>query len=89
MLIVVLCHLLGAIEMNEAKQNTQLLTAKAMAKMLSTSVRSIWRYRSAGRLPETVKIGGAIRWKQQDIEQWISMGCPDRRTFEAMRGGRK
>lgn len=73
--------------MNTTKQNTQLLTAKTLAKILSTSVRSIWRYRSSGRLPKTVKIAGAIRWRQQDIDQWISMGCPDRQTFEAMGGG--
>ena len=69
--------------MNETRQNTQLLTAKALAKILSTSVRSIWRYRSSGRLPKTVKIAGAIRWKQQDIEQWIALGCPDYKEFEA------
>lgn len=67
------------------KQSTQLLTAKALAKILSTSVRSIWRYRSSGRLPETVKIAGAIRWRQQDIEQWITLGCPSKSEFEARR----
>lgn len=66
-------------------QTCQLLSAKELAKMLSTSVRSVWRYRSSGRLPETVKIAGAIRWRQQDIEQWISMGCPDRKEFETFR----
>lgn len=67
------------------KQSAQLLTAKALAKILSTSVRSIWRYRSSGRLPETVKIAGAIRWRQQDIEQWIALGCPSKSEFEARR----
>lgn len=71
--------------MKEIMQNTQLLTAKALAKTLSTSVRSIWRYKSSGQLPENVKIAGVIRWRQQDIDQWISMGCPDRKTFEAKR----
>ena len=69
--------------MNETKHNTQLLTAKSLAAMLSTSVRSVWRYRSAGRLPETVNIAGAIRWRRTDIEQWIAIGCPDRQTFES------
>lgn len=67
----------------QTEQSCQLLSAKALAKILSSSVRSIWRYRSSGRLPETLKIAGAIRWRQQDIELWISMGCPDRKTFEA------
>jgi len=64
-------------------QNTQLLTAKSLAAMLSTSVRSVWRYRSAGRLPETVNIAGSIRWRRQDIEQWIEMNCPDQQEFKA------
>jgi len=75
--------------MNESMENTQLVAAKALAKILSTSVRSIWRYRSSGRLPETVKIAGAIRWRQQDIDKWITMGCPDRKTFEARKGTEK
>jgi len=65
-------------------QHTQLLTAKALATMLSTSVRSIWRYRSSGRLPKTVQIAGAIRWKQSDIDRWIAMGCPPQKDFEAL-----
>jgi len=68
-----------------AQKELQLLSAKALAKILSTSVRSIWRYRSSGRLPETVKIAGAIRWRQQDIEEWISMGCPNQKEFLARR----
>lgn len=66
-------------------QSCQLISARELAKLLSTSVRSIWRYRSSGRLPETVKIAGAIRWRRSDIEQWVSMGCLDRRTFESLR----
>lgn len=75
--------------MNEIMQSSQLLTAKTLAKTLSTSIRSIWRYRSSGRLPEIVKIAGAIRWRKQDIDQWISMGCPNRKTFEAKREAEK
>lgn len=68
-------------------QTCQLLSAKELAKRLSISVRSVWRYRSSGRLPKPVQIAGAIRWRLSDIEQWIQWGCPDRKTFEAMRGG--
>jgi len=67
--------------MNEIKINEQLLTAKSLAGIMSTSVRSIWRYRSSGHLPETVKIAGAIRWRRSDIEQWIMMGCPSQKEF--------
>jgi len=73
--------------MSETKQTAQLLTAKTLAGILSTSVRTVWRYRSSGRLPATVCIAGAIRWRRTDIEQWIAMGCPGRKEFEAMQGG--
>lgn len=39
-------------ETEKKEQNiTTLITAKAVAKMLSTSVRTVWRYSSSGRLP--------------------------------------
>ena len=66
-------------------QTCQLLTAKALAKQLSISTRTLWRYRSAGRLPRPVQIGGvgAIRWLQRDIDKWIGMSCPTQKDFEA------
>lgn len=72
--------------MNETRQSTELLTVRTLAGILSTSVRSVWRYRSSGRLPAAVNIAGAIRWRRTDIEQWISMGCPCRKEFEARKG---
>jgi len=64
----------------------RLLTAEAVGKMLSLSKRQIFRMRSAGLICSPVKVGaGAIRWRQSDIEQWIAMGCPDHKTFEATR----
>lgn len=49
-------------------------------------IRSIWRLRASGKLPEPVQIGGAIRWRQQDIERWEVMGCPNQKEFEASKG---
>jgi len=66
----------------ETKKENQLLTAKDLAKILSTSVRSIWRYQSSGRLPKTIKIAGAIRWKKSDIDLWIAMNCPSMKEFQ-------
>lgn len=69
----------------QTNQNCQLLSAKALAKMLSLSVRTVWRLRSAGKLPETVKVGGSIRFERGTIDKWIRMGCPDRHEFEQFR----
>jgi len=68
------------------EQNIKLLSAKQLGNVLSLSARTIWRLRSSGKLPEPVKVGqGAIRWRQSDIEKWITMGCPDRKKFLARR----
>jgi len=68
--------------------NCQLLSAKSLSGLLQTSVRSIWRYRSAGRLPEPMKIAGAIRWKLSDIERFLQFNC-DMQRFNAEKGGAK
>ena len=73
--------------MNETKQNTQLLTAKELGALLSLSKRQIFRLNSCGKIPAPIRIGGSVRWANSTIESWIDMGCPDRQTFETMKGG--
>ena len=51
--------------------------------LLSRSRASLFRDDAAGRLPRALKIGGAKRWRYEDIAEWVRQGCPDRRTFEA------
>jgi predicted DNA-binding transcriptional regulator AlpA len=69
-------------------ENSQLVSAKQLAKMLSTSVRSVWRYRASGHLPKTVKISGAIRWKMSDIELFTEKCNCDMDKFRAMQQAR-
>lgn len=64
----------------------KLLTAQAVGAKLSLSKRAVFRMRSAGLICAPLKCGqGAIRWRLSDIEKWISWGCPNRQTFEAMK----
>ncbi len=72
----------------ESNQNPQLLSAKALAKMLSTSVRSVWRYRSSQALPKPVSVGSSIRWKLSDISLFLDCNC-DMQVFEARKGAKK
>jgi len=72
--------------MSDSKVTAKLLTANAVGEMLSLSKRQIFRLKSSGRIPAPVKIGGSVRWKHTDIERWISLGCPDGKTFVVMRG---
>lgn len=69
------------IESNE----TQLINVRTVAKMLATSVRSVWRYRSAGRLPKSVNVGSSIRWRMSDIQLWIKLDLPTQQEFEAIK----
>ena len=75
--------------MAEKNSTERLLTAKAVGEKLSLSKRQIFRMKSAGLICAPVKVGqGAIRWRQSDIDRWIELGCPDRKSFEAMQQAR-
>lgn len=65
------------------EQSNQLITVKQLAKMLATSVRSVWRYRSSGRLPKPVIVGSSVRWRMSDIQLWIEWDLPTQTEFEA------
>ena len=53
-----------------------LISADELARRLAISKRSLWRLRSAGELPQPIRLGGAIRWRLEDITKWIADGCP-------------
>jgi excisionase family DNA binding protein len=54
----------------------ELLSAETVAALLQVSVRTVWRLRASGRLPRPVQVGGSIRWRADDVRQWIGEGCP-------------
>lgn len=47
-----------------------------LAELLSVSERSVWRMRSRGQLPASIRLGGSIRWRRAEILAWIGAGCP-------------
>lgn len=54
----------------------ELMTATELATLLHISKRTLWRMRSAGKLPPPVRLGSAVRWGVDAIRKWISNGCP-------------
>lgn len=72
--------------MVETKQNAQMLTAKTLGQMLSLSKRQVFRLNACGKIPAPIRIGGAVRWAEATIAEWLAAGAPDRRTWEAMKG---
>lgn len=53
-----------------------LITAGELARMLHISTRTLWRMKSAGQLPPPLRLGGAVRWRVEEIRKWIADGCP-------------
>lgn len=54
----------------------QLLRDSEVAKRLGVSRRQVWKLLAAGQLPEPVRVGGSVRWRDADIVGWIQAGCP-------------
>ena len=67
------------------QNKTTLITARALAELLSTSVRTVWRLRSAGKLPRPLTIGGGVRWIESEISAWIRAGAPDRKMWNSIK----
>lgn len=74
--------------MSDGVQTEQLLTAAEVGKILGLSKRQIFRLNSSGKIPASIRIGGAVRWRADEISAWLAAGAPDRKTWESIRGAR-
>lgn len=54
----------------------ELLRRRDLALVLALSERTILRYRTAGLLPEPLRLGGVLRWSRRTLQRWIDAGCP-------------
>ncbi len=70
------------------EQNCVLVSCRTLAKMMNLSPRTVWRLRSAGKLPKAVSIGSSIRWRISDINLFIGCDC-DMQRFESMKESEK
>ena len=60
-----------------------LLDVQIVASVCYCSPRHIYRLADSDRMPRPLKIGSLVRWRKEDIRQWIEDGCPSTR-----KGGR-
>lgn len=60
----------------QATAEPLLITVHDVATILGISVRSVWRLRDSGQIISSVRVGGAVRWRRDEILQWIKDGCP-------------
>ena len=59
-----------------------MLTVYDVARMLSCSVRTVYRLTDAGRMPRPVKLGALVRWPRRAVESWINEDCPRTEEME-------
>ncbi|HMO85636.1 MAG TPA: AlpA family phage regulatory protein [Lacipirellulaceae bacterium] len=53
-----------------------LLDVEEVSQLVGISVRQVQRLKSLGQFPKEVRLGGSVRWRRSDIEQWVADGCP-------------
>ena len=64
-----------------------LISVRDLAKILKVSPRSVWRLLSAGQIVPPVRIGGSVRWRYQEVAEWIESGCPSVSSHSTRQGG--
>lgn len=74
--------------MNSATTRAQLLSDKSVAQLLECSRRKVWSMHATGSIPEPLRLGRSVRWRESDISLWLSLGCPSRERFEAERSAK-
>lgn len=52
------------------------INATQLAKLLGISKRSLYRLKSSGKLPRHLEFGGSVRWRLDDIREWIEAQNP-------------
>jgi predicted DNA-binding transcriptional regulator AlpA len=54
-----------------------------LSKMINRSIKTLERYKAAGRLPPPLRLGASCTWLVSDIELWLSWDCPNEKEFVA------
>ena len=67
-----------------SEETTLLLRAADAAKICGVSVVTWWRWDSAGRIPQGLKVGGARLWRRAELTDWIQAGSPKREQWQAI-----
>jgi|LakMenEpi03Aug12_release.lakeMendotaPanAssembly.Ray.scaffolds.fasta_scaffold3863373_1 predicted DNA-binding transcriptional regulator AlpA len=70
-----------------------LLRADEAAALIGVSKRTWWRLVADRIAPQPLRIGGAVRWRRDDIANWILAGClptvARRSAFNDVNGGHR
>jgi excisionase family DNA binding protein len=61
---------------SESRDAIQMIPVTEVAKILGVSTRSVWRLVSSQKIIPPLKVGGAARWRYDELRRWIDAGCP-------------
>ncbi len=53
-----------------------LIDAEAAAAIVGVARRTWYRYVENGDVPQPVRFGGSVKWRREEIDEWIRAGCP-------------
>ena len=72
-------------ESNESHLEPILMPAAEAAKLLSISERHFYKLHSSGRVPRPIRLGRAVRWRADELRDWLAAGAPSRSQWQSMR----
>jgi len=62
--------LMGPVEANPTAP--RFLTANDVAAILQVDAKTVRRWRSEGKLPRALVVGGIVRWPEETIRAWVA-----------------
>ena len=63
-----------------------LVDARDAAQLCGVSPATWYRMAAAGRTPAPVRLSpGCVRYSRETLAEWVRLGCPPRKEFEARR----
>lgn len=65
------------------------VSAKGVAKLLSTGLRTVRTWDAGGKLPRPVRVGAKVLWSVSELRAWLAAGCPPREDWECRKAAAK
>ncbi|MCZ6652983.1 MAG: helix-turn-helix domain-containing protein [Planctomycetota bacterium] len=69
-------------ETSRVANPAELMAVGELARRLRVSVRQAHRMNKAGLIPRPLRIGGVVRWREDEISRWLQSGAPVRSAWE-------
>lgn len=57
-------------------ESSYLIDVRELSRMLKVGIRTVWRLLSSRKIPEPIRVGSSVRWRYQEVVEWINQGCP-------------